>query len=160
MLKILLFIRIFYKQQGSILRCFSRLKFEKSLFSNTFFQFLNKMIVYTAEKGQIKYFAQNWPGKIAFFIVQTAACFSCCCHNLLFSHLGDWRVLKCITLSMTTTPERIGTSKHKKIKTILTSPTFTNHLTTWTKLSSESNKYTKFSVKLTVSHGWKLEQSS
>ena len=59
MLKILLFIRIFYKQQGSILRCFSRLKFEKSLFSNTFFQFLNKMIVYTAEKGQIKYFAQN-----------------------------------------------------------------------------------------------------
>ena len=59
MLKILLFIRIFYKQQGSILRCFSRLKFEKSLSSNTFFQFLNKMIVYTAEKGQIKYFAQN-----------------------------------------------------------------------------------------------------
>ena len=75
MLKILLFIRIFYKQQGSILRCFSRLKFEKSLFSNTFFQFLNKMIVYTAEKGQIKYFAQNWPGKIAFFNVQTAAWF-------------------------------------------------------------------------------------
>ena len=35
MLKILPFIRILYlKQQNSILRCFSRLKFEKSLFGN------------------------------------------------------------------------------------------------------------------------------
>ena len=62
MLKMLLFIRILYlKQQSSILRCFSRLKFEKSLFSNTFFSFIFpiKMIVYTAEKDQIKYFAQN-----------------------------------------------------------------------------------------------------
>ena len=62
MLKMLLFIRILYlKQQSSIQRCFSRSKFEKSLFSNTFFSFIFpiKMIVYTAEKDQIKYFAQN-----------------------------------------------------------------------------------------------------
>ena len=31
------------------------------------------MIVHTAEKDQIKYFAQNKLGKVAFFYVQTAA---------------------------------------------------------------------------------------
>ena len=62
MFKILLFIRILYlKQQSSILQCFPRLKFEKNLFSNKFFSFTFriKLIVYTAEKDQIKYFAQN-----------------------------------------------------------------------------------------------------
>ena len=62
MLKLLLFIRILYvKQQSSTLRCFSRLKFKKSLFSNTFFNFIfrSKMIVHTAGKDPIKYFAQN-----------------------------------------------------------------------------------------------------
>ena len=62
MLKILLFIRILYlKQQSSILGCFCKLKFEKGLFNNTFFRFIfrNKMIVHTAEKNQIKYFAQT-----------------------------------------------------------------------------------------------------
>ena len=47
MLKILPFIRILYlKQQSSILRCFCRLKFEKSLINNTFFSFIfhSKMI--------------------------------------------------------------------------------------------------------------------
>ena len=51
-LKILPFIQIIYlKQQSSTLRCFSRLKFEKSLFINTIFSFIfcSKMIVYTAE---------------------------------------------------------------------------------------------------------------
>ena len=60
--KFLPFVRILYlKQQSSILRCFSRLKFEKSLFSNTLFSFIfcSNMIVHTAEKDQIKYFAQN-----------------------------------------------------------------------------------------------------
>ena len=59
MLKMLLFIRILYlKQQSNILRCFSRLKFEKSLFSNTFFSFLFrvKMIVYTAGKDKLNIF--------------------------------------------------------------------------------------------------------
>ena len=62
MLKILPFIRILYlKQQSSILRCFSKLKFEQSLFSNRFFSFTfhSKMIAHTAEKDQIKHFAQN-----------------------------------------------------------------------------------------------------
>ena len=62
MIKILPFIRIFYlKQQSSILWCFSRLKFEKVLFRNTFFSFIfrGKMIVHTAEKDQIRYSAQN-----------------------------------------------------------------------------------------------------
>ena len=41
MLDILPFIRIPYlKQQSCILRCFSRLEFEDSLFSNTFFSFV------------------------------------------------------------------------------------------------------------------------
>ena len=31
------------------------------------------MIVHTAEKKQIKHFAQNQPGKITFLYVQTAA---------------------------------------------------------------------------------------
>ena len=39
--KILPFTHILYlKQQNSILKCFSRLKFEKSLFRNTFFSFI------------------------------------------------------------------------------------------------------------------------
>ena len=57
MWKILLFIEILYfKKQSSILRCFSSLKVEKNLFSNTFFGliFRSKMIVHTAEKDQIK----------------------------------------------------------------------------------------------------------
>ena len=47
---------LYLKKQGSILRCFCRLKFEKSLFNNTFFSFIfrNKMIVHKAEKDQIK----------------------------------------------------------------------------------------------------------
>ena len=60
--KILPIVQILYlKQQSSILQYFSRLKFEKSLFSNTFFSFsfCSKMIVHTAKKDQIKYFAQN-----------------------------------------------------------------------------------------------------
>ena len=62
MLKISPFMQILYlKKQGSILRCFCRLKFEKSLFKNTFFSFIfrSKIIVHTAEKNQVKYFAQN-----------------------------------------------------------------------------------------------------
>ena len=76
MLKMLPFVRILYlKQQSSLLQYFSRLKFEKKVFSNKFFSFIfySKMIVHTAEKYQIKYFAQNWFKKIAFFYVQTAA---------------------------------------------------------------------------------------
>ena len=38
------------------------------------------MIVYTAEKVQIKYFAQNQLAKIAFVYVQTSASLFCCCH--------------------------------------------------------------------------------
>ena len=121
-LKVLPFIQILYlKQQSSILWCFSRLKFDKRIFSNTFFSFIfrSTMIVHTAEKYQIKYFAQNWLGKIAFFYVQTATLLSCCCHKLLVHHLGNCNVLKCITLWTTTTFDRIGTSsKHKKTKTI------------------------------------------
>ena len=62
MLKILQFTQILYhKQQSSILQCFSRIKFLKSLFWNTFFSFIfrSKIIINTAEKDQIKYFAQN-----------------------------------------------------------------------------------------------------
>ena len=123
MLKTLSFIRIlFLKQQGSILRCFFRLKFEKSLSINTFFSFIfrSKMIVHTAGKDQIKYFGQNLPGKITFFYVQTTtARLSFCCHKSLFHHLGNCRVLKCITVPTTTTSDRIGTSsKHKKTKTM------------------------------------------
>ena len=62
MLKILQFTQILYhKQQNSILQCFSRIKFLKSLFWNTFFSFMfrSKIIINTAEKDQIKYFAQN-----------------------------------------------------------------------------------------------------
>ena len=62
MLKTLSFIPTLYlNYQSSILRCFSRLKFEKSLFSNTFFSFIfrSKMIIHTVEKDQIKQFGQN-----------------------------------------------------------------------------------------------------
>ena len=55
MLKILPFIRIRYlKQQSSILQCFSWLEFEKTLFSNTFFNFTfrSKMIIHTTEKDR------------------------------------------------------------------------------------------------------------
>ena len=61
MLKILPFIRVLYlKQQSSILRCFCRLKYEKSVtirFSVLYFTV--RWLVHTAEKDQIKYFAQN-----------------------------------------------------------------------------------------------------
>ena len=40
------------------------------------------MIVYTAEKDQIKYFVQNYLGKITFSYVQTATWLSSCCHKL------------------------------------------------------------------------------
>ena len=76
MLTILQFVPILYlKKQRSILRCFCSLKFEKSLFSNKFFSFISpiKMKVQTAEKDQMKYFAQNYLGKITVFYVQTAA---------------------------------------------------------------------------------------
>ena len=39
------------------------------------------MIVHTAEKDQIKCFAQNQLGKITFFYVQTAARRSSCCYK-------------------------------------------------------------------------------
>ena len=69
MLKILPYFRILYlEQESSILRCFSRLTFSR------FFSFISrsKMIVRTAEKDQIKYFAQNKLGKITFLYAQTA----------------------------------------------------------------------------------------
>ena len=54
MLKILPFIQIFYlKQQNSILQCFSRLEFEKSLFSNTFFSFVFRIIVIMQNIGNL-----------------------------------------------------------------------------------------------------------
>ena len=52
MLKILTFIpNLYLKQQSSILGCFSRLRFEKSLLSNTFFSFISrsKLIVHATE---------------------------------------------------------------------------------------------------------------
>ena len=66
LLKILSLIRILYlKQQSNILRMFY------SLFSNKFSVLY--FAVHTAEKKQIKYFAQNQLGKITFFYAQTAA---------------------------------------------------------------------------------------
>ena len=101
---------LYLKQQSSILWCFCRLKFwKKSLFTNMFFSFTfrSRMIVHAAEKNQVKYFAQNLLGKISLFYVQTAAWLSCCCHKLLFHHLRNCRVLKCITIWVTTTSDRI-----------------------------------------------------
>ena len=48
-------------QKTNILRCFSSLKFENSLFSNKIFRciFRSERKVYTAENDQIKYFVQN-----------------------------------------------------------------------------------------------------
>ena len=62
MLKTLSFIRILcLKQQSNILRYFSVSNLKQSLFSNKFFSFIfrKKMIAHTAEKEQVKYFAQN-----------------------------------------------------------------------------------------------------
>ena len=54
MLKILPFIQILcLKQQNSILQCFSRLEFEKSLFSNTFFSFVFRIIVIMQNIGNL-----------------------------------------------------------------------------------------------------------
>ena len=57
---ILSFIQILEttKQYSAVL---CSLKFEKSLFSNKFFNFIfrNKMAVLTAEKDEVKYFTQN-----------------------------------------------------------------------------------------------------
>ena len=105
MLKLLPFIRVLYlNQQSSILWCFCRLKpVKKHLFNNTFFSLIvrSKMMVHKAEKNQIKYSAQNYLDKIAFFYVQTAAWLSCCCHKLLFQRLGNCRALRCITIGTT-----------------------------------------------------------
>ena len=59
---IFLFISTLYlKQQTNILRCFSVLKFQKSLFKNNLFRYiLRSEKVYTAENDQIKYFTQNY----------------------------------------------------------------------------------------------------
>ena len=164
LLKILSFIQnLHLKQESSILWCFFRLKLEKSLFNNTFFSsiFCSKMIVHTAEKDQIKYFAQNQLGKITFFYAQTAAWLSCCCHKLLFHHFGNFRVLKGITIWTTTTSDRIHhlnirkqkpykTAHHIKLTPIgILSNSYKSP--TWTKPSSENNKYIKFSVILNVS---------
>ena len=62
------------------------------------------MIVYTAEKDQIKYFVQNYLGKITFSYVQTATWLSSCCHKLrlfkfvksyerFFQTAGSWNAL-------------------------------------------------------------------
>ena len=65
----------YLKQQNSILRCLSRLKFENSLISNMFFSFIfcGDMILDKVEKDQIKYFAQSVKCQNVFFSVQTAA---------------------------------------------------------------------------------------
>ena len=59
---IFLFISTFYlKQQTNILRYFSILKFQKSLFKNNLFRYIFRSEkVYTAENDQIKYFTQNY----------------------------------------------------------------------------------------------------
>ena len=59
---ILSFFPILYlKQQSNILLCFCSLKFEERFLSNKFFNFIfrSEMIVLTAKKDQIKYFAKN-----------------------------------------------------------------------------------------------------
>ena len=50
----------FFILNNNILQRFCSFKFEKSLFSNKFFNFIfrSKMTVHTAENNQIKYFAQ------------------------------------------------------------------------------------------------------
>ena len=60
-LKILSFIPILYlKQQSNILQGFCSLKFEKRFFSNKFsFLCFTAKRVDTAEKAQVKHFAQN-----------------------------------------------------------------------------------------------------
>ena len=73
---ILLFIRVLYlKQQNNILRCFCRLKFGNSLFSNKLSSciFHSRTIVYTTKKVHIKYFVENWHLKRTFFYVKTVA---------------------------------------------------------------------------------------
>ena len=59
---IFLFISTLYlKQQTNILRCFSILKFQKSLFKKNLFRYVFRSEkVYTAENDQIKYFTQNY----------------------------------------------------------------------------------------------------
>ena len=83
------------------------------------------MIVHTAEKDQVKHFAQKLLGRIIFFYVQTAASLSCCCHKLrlckfveqkTFHHLGNCRVLKCITPLTTTTSDTIHHPNMRKQK--------------------------------------------
>ena len=54
-------LTIYLKQQTNILRCFSSLRFENSLFRNKLFKcvFRSEEKVYTADNHQIKYFVQN-----------------------------------------------------------------------------------------------------
>ena len=52
------------------------------------------MVVHTAEKDQINYFAQHLLGKIAFIYVPSAALLSCCCHKLLFSPFRELQGLE------------------------------------------------------------------
>ena len=131
MLTILQFDPILYlKKQRSILRCFCSLKFEKSLFSNKFFSFIfpSKMKVQTAEKDQMKYFAQNYLGKITVFYVQTAAWFSAAKKNKFiqvcgvlhktFSPLRELQGFE-IHYTMNNLHTKYNTSsKHKKTKAI------------------------------------------
>ena len=68
-----------------------QVKIFKKYISNKFssFKFRRKVMVYTAEKDQVKYLVQNLLGKMIFFYVQTAAWPSYCCHKLLFMSLTN-----------------------------------------------------------------------
>ena len=128
MSKICSFISTLYvKQQTNILRCFSSLQFENSLFSNNIYRciFRSEKKVYTAENDQIKYFVQNYLVKITFLFVQNTSGLCYYCHKLrffkfveslkgLFHHLGNCMFLICIRLWTTTTSDPIHPLNKRK----------------------------------------------
>ena len=77
-----------------ILQRFCSIEFYKVLFSNKFFNFTfpSKMTVHTSEKDQTNCFAQNKPGKITFFYVQTTVEFRAAVIIYVYSSL--WSLVK------------------------------------------------------------------
>ena len=136
---------LYLKQQTNILRCFSGLKFEKSLFSNKLFRciFRSERKVYTAKITFIFV-------KITLIFAQSTFWLCYHCHKLrffqfvesfegLFHHSGNCMFFICIRLSTTTTSDWTHTLNIRK---------------------REPYKNFKIFFNMESYKGWRLEQTS
>ena len=111
------------------------------------------MVVHTAEKDQVRHFAQIYLGQITFFYVQTAAWLYCCGHKLRLLKFLESCKRFFITPWTTTTSDwlhHLNITKRKpyKILNILNPEGYSLQLLM--KTTNENNKYFKFSFELNV----------